>query len=566
MTQLELLDMTDDDLQATIERLTAEKAARDEKRAEKAAFLADIAERIEAGYVTADEIRAALGDKPKRTRKPKAAEAPVEREEPDRGAVFDPAVHVLVRDLDNQHGIPLIPAMCSTKELLSLTDAMRNETVPAITKAYADKAGFRLKGTLLAAGSTNGGVQDSFHHVQCVSDTHCPSRLTGYCMAEYTCGNHVSAAQQRADEANAPKEEVTDADIEAVLTRGPNVVDANKRILAAYGTNKAFADVLKHEYGEGGGSAQLADGFWGSTWHNAKGLRVSRGDAERLLKWGQVATWTARLIAEGRIVGEAKADEPADTTGASITDPDPLLPKAIRLAASPQGFFSYQKLVSGLAVLQAKLEISEYRAQILINEMVDRGLVIITESGGYESHVQTDGNRGVCTWNGAPVLNSKDEFVAPKCDDCAGDECEPCTPAEPRDADSDECEHGDDLTPIEALTAECNPFADARISKEFADIDCDRILVSVSEPYVDAPVMHWHGEVLYTVARNVSRFDPEAIPAIGFTVHALRPIGAALTDARLFADRYAEAHGLKYADLIVDGNTITLTFEGGEAA
>lgn len=320
-------EMTDDDLQATIDRLTAELAERTERNAEKSAWLADIAERIEAGYVTADEVRAAMGDKPKRTRKPKpVTEGPqdgpvIETHAPaskfPQHVTFTPSVHVLCTDLDNQYGTPLIPAMCRTTEVLMTN---HNGAVKScITKAYADEAGFRLKGTLIAAGSTNGGVQDSAHRVQCLTDTHCGNRLRGYCMAESTCEHHESAAQKAADEANAPKEEVTEADIDAVLIRGPHVVDANKRILAAYNATfgerqrRSFEDVLKREYGEGGGSIQMVDGSWGSSWHNAKGLRITlNSGTERLLKWGEVATRTAKLIDEGRIASsEVAKEEPA---------------------------------------------------------------------------------------------------------------------------------------------------------------------------------------------------------------------------------------------------------------
>jgi hypothetical protein len=156
---------------------------------------------------TAQLIDQARITAPVEERKPKTVEINIGAPAPvftEPHPAFDPKVHVACRDLDNQYGVALIPAMCRQSELFMLD--CDGTPVSAVTKAYADEAGFRLTGTLIAAGSTNGGVQDSAHHVQCLSDIGCKSQLTGYCMAEYTCGKHLSAMQKLADAANAETE------------------------------------------------------------------------------------------------------------------------------------------------------------------------------------------------------------------------------------------------------------------------------------------------------------------------------------------------------------------------
>jgi|GEM_PF-2313643 len=115
------------------------------------------------------------------------------------------------------------------------------------------------------------------------------------------------------------------------------------------------------------------------------------------------------------------------------------------------------------------------------------------------------------------------------------------------------------IEPIQGDTE--NPFADARISKEFASDDADRMLVAVSEPYTTAPCMHWHGEIVYSVEKRMDLDCTPKLRFVDFTFNARRPVGAALTDARLFATRYAEAHNLKSTMIEPDdSNTITLTF------
>lgn len=230
-------------------------------------------------------------------------------EQPDgpKHATFMPKEHVLVTDLNNQYGISLIPAMCRQSEVLFVTHDGAVKT--AITRAYADEAGFRLRDSGHAAGSTNEGVQDSLGRVQCLTEEYCDSNLSGYCTAPFTCQDHMAAAQKAAQEENAKAKssaaEIIQERVDAIVARGGHVQGGKARLIKAHAAGGDFTKVVRDEWGTGGFADFQDDGTHPiSVDFSPKGLRLKTVDephVERKLTWTEVANITGRLINEGVI-------------------------------------------------------------------------------------------------------------------------------------------------------------------------------------------------------------------------------------------------------------------------
>ncbi|MCR5321940.1 MAG: DEAD/DEAH box helicase family protein, partial [Lachnospiraceae bacterium] len=105
---------------------------------------------------------------------------------------------------------------------------------------------------------------------------------------------------------------VTQDEIDAVLTGGSGISGGKLRIYEYFTENHDRADniaFLKHEYGEGGRSHALIGNDMSWEDHNAKGIKLSKGeimapDAVILLNWGLVARRIEKLITEDRYLND----------------------------------------------------------------------------------------------------------------------------------------------------------------------------------------------------------------------------------------------------------------------
>ena len=97
---------------------------------------------------------------------------------------------------------------------------------------------------------------------------------------------------------------ITQDEIDSVLQRGGNVAGGRSRIyefFMEHHDEKEAADFLKHEYGDGGCTPGIQGSDLSDEWHDAKGIRLSKGQISNpslttLVKWKQAASRTRQLI------------------------------------------------------------------------------------------------------------------------------------------------------------------------------------------------------------------------------------------------------------------------------
>ena len=97
---------------------------------------------------------------------------------------------------------------------------------------------------------------------------------------------------------------ITQDEIDSVLRRGGNVAGGRNRIyefFMEHHDEKEAADFLKHEYGDGGCTPGIQGSDLSDEWHDAKGIRLSKGQISNpslrtLVKWKQAALRTRQLI------------------------------------------------------------------------------------------------------------------------------------------------------------------------------------------------------------------------------------------------------------------------------
>ena len=97
---------------------------------------------------------------------------------------------------------------------------------------------------------------------------------------------------------------ITQDEIDSVLRRGGNVAGGRNRIyefFMEHHDEKEAADFLKHEYGDGGCTPGIQGSDLSDEWHDAKGIRLSKGQISNpslrtVVKWKQAASRTRQLI------------------------------------------------------------------------------------------------------------------------------------------------------------------------------------------------------------------------------------------------------------------------------
>lgn len=97
---------------------------------------------------------------------------------------------------------------------------------------------------------------------------------------------------------------ITQDEIDSVLRRGGSIAGGRNRIyefFMEHHDEKESADFLKHEYGEGGCTPGIQGSDNSDEWHDAKGIRLTKGQISNpslrtLVKWKQAASRTRQLI------------------------------------------------------------------------------------------------------------------------------------------------------------------------------------------------------------------------------------------------------------------------------
>ncbi|HCR3586014.1 TPA: hypothetical protein ON607_002967, partial [Enterococcus faecium] len=102
---------------------------------------------------------------------------------------------------------------------------------------------------------------------------------------------------------------ITKDEIDENLRKGSGFSDGKKRIYDFFRkehTLKEKADFLKNEYGIGGSSHALSGAMGSGEWHDAKGIKYSKGNAEEVkLSWSDVAKRINDLIKENKYIEES---------------------------------------------------------------------------------------------------------------------------------------------------------------------------------------------------------------------------------------------------------------------
>lgn len=93
---------------------------------------------------------------------------------------------------------------------------------------------------------------------------------------------------------------ITDYEIDKAIARGSGVENGRIRIrnfFSAHPDKSERIEMLKDEYGIGGMSHAINGEGWEH--HDGRGIKLSKGEYEVLLKWKQVESIIDRLIKEG---------------------------------------------------------------------------------------------------------------------------------------------------------------------------------------------------------------------------------------------------------------------------
>ena len=102
---------------------------------------------------------------------------------------------------------------------------------------------------------------------------------------------------------------ITKDEIDENLRKGSGFSDGKKRIYDFFReehTLKEKADFLKNEYGIGGSSHALSGAMGSGEWHDANGIKYSKGNAEEIkLSWSDVAKRINDLIKENKYIEES---------------------------------------------------------------------------------------------------------------------------------------------------------------------------------------------------------------------------------------------------------------------
>lgn len=118
-----------------------------------------------------------------------------------------------------------------------------------------------------------------------------------------TVEQQIEAIEQAEDKKTSAFS-ISQEEIDHVLCKGTGFQDGKFRVYLHYQeqhSTKDTIDLLKHEYGIGGGSHIFMDGTNGSQWHDGKGISLSKSGSfitnpDLRLSWNQVAKRLSELI------------------------------------------------------------------------------------------------------------------------------------------------------------------------------------------------------------------------------------------------------------------------------
>jgi N12 class adenine-specific DNA methylase len=130
-----------------------------------------------------------------------------------------------------------------------------------------------------------------------------------------TVEQQIEAIEQAEDKKSSAFS-ISQEEIDHVLCKGTGFQDGKFRVYLHYQeqhTLKGTIDFLKREYGTGGGTHIFTDGTQGNTWHDGKGISISKSGSfisnpDLRLSWNQVAKRLGELIAADRYLNSKEKE------------------------------------------------------------------------------------------------------------------------------------------------------------------------------------------------------------------------------------------------------------------
>lgn len=130
-----------------------------------------------------------------------------------------------------------------------------------------------------------------------------------------TVEQQIEAIEQAEDEKSSAFS-ISQEEIDHVLCRGTGFQDGKFRVYLHYReqhTPKVTIDFLKREYGTGGGTHIFTDGTRGNTWHDGKGITITKDsiaepDTKIILPWAKVQKRIGELIAADRYLNSKEKE------------------------------------------------------------------------------------------------------------------------------------------------------------------------------------------------------------------------------------------------------------------
>ena len=130
-----------------------------------------------------------------------------------------------------------------------------------------------------------------------------------------TVEQQIESIKQAEDEKSSAFS-ISQEEIDHVLCKGTGFQDGKFRVYLHYQeqhTLKETIDFLKREYGTGGGTHIFTDGTQGNTWHDGKGISISKSGSfisnpDLRLSWNQVAKRLGELIAADRYLNSKEKE------------------------------------------------------------------------------------------------------------------------------------------------------------------------------------------------------------------------------------------------------------------
>ncbi len=167
---------------------------------------------------------------------------------------------------------------------------------------FDERVGYKTyeNGLLFWQGSYLNRTAQVFHDWWSVAQRYETMITLGEFLDEPSHGTQISLFDEPDEE--QPKDIINQEAIDAALRKGSGFEYGKYRIYESYENHTSISETiafLKKEYGTGG-SSYVMEGSGINEWHDAKGIKLTRGENEILISWNTAAMRIGELIRQGR--------------------------------------------------------------------------------------------------------------------------------------------------------------------------------------------------------------------------------------------------------------------------